>query len=911
MSRIEKVHVISHTHWDREWYQPFQEFRIRLVYVIDELLDKMKTDPNYRYFTLDGQTIVVDDYLAIRPERASELLGLIREGRIFAGPWYCLPDEFLVSGESLVRNLLKGVRKVRSWGAEPLKSGYITDMFGHNSQMPQIFSEFGIDHALFFRGFRGGGDPSEIWWEGADGTRILGLKLDEDRAYGDFFFFLRWPFSDRDFQYDAKELIARAKAMLEYKAARATAPVILLMDGVDHIEIEPRLPWMLDVLNAAEELGSTFVHSHLENYLQELKTKLGDLRVFCGEQRETGYRGLNNVVLANVLSSRIHLKQRNHHCETLLEKWAEPWGVFAALEGRPYPKSLIQKSWEYLLQNHAHDSICGCSVDQVHKDMIYRFDQSRLIAEQMIKEQIVFIADHVAWEAGDGDRLLTVFNASQSEIRRVIQTHFDIPCDAGFADKDAFGQSSFRLLDERGQEIPHQLLAVDKGLTRRFRPYRSIPSAEQVNRYHIAFEASIPPYGYRTYRIRMLASDAPVFGEYASDMKPPVRYPGTMRVDPCTWDNGKLRLSVNGNGTIDVTLHATGKRYKNLLGFVDEADSGDGWNHVAPVTNETVLSRGASAHITVVHDGPFLTAVRIEQKLMVPENLDASETKRAERRVALPIVTEVSLEKDSEILKCRTIVYNTARNHRLKLMLPTGIAADRFYTSTPFDFVQRPIRQPDRRDHLETHRNVFPHNGIIAVHAGRDGLAVYSKGLYEMTIHDDESRTLALTLFRGTGKEVLSDGGDGGQLLGKLEFEYAVRPYAAEEVDVVRLFREHQQFAAGLRSVDRKPGTPRYETPFRRSADLPVSKSFMKLENQALVVSAIKEAEDEAGRWVIRLFNPTSEPKRETIVFDRKLARASLVNLDERHKEDLAVEHDRISVAAGPKKIVTVMVAFA
>ncbi|MDG0810475.1 glycoside hydrolase family 38 N-terminal domain-containing protein [Cohnella rhizosphaerae] len=155
--QLGKVYVVSHTHWDREWYQDFQSFRTRLVYMMDELLDRLREDAAYRHFMLDGQTIMIEDYLQIRPERKEELLKHLREGRLAAGPWYVMPDEFLVSGESLVRNLLTGFRQSRKLGFEPMKSGYVNDIFGHNSQMPQIFQGFGIDNAVLFRGFYGNG----------------------------------------------------------------------------------------------------------------------------------------------------------------------------------------------------------------------------------------------------------------------------------------------------------------------------------------------------------------------------------------------------------------------------------------------------------------------------------------------------------------------------------------------------------------------------------------------------------------------------------------------------------------------------------------------------------------------------------------------------------------------------------
>jgi alpha-mannosidase/mannosylglycerate hydrolase len=154
---------------------------------------------------MDGQTIVLDDYLEIRPENRERLQRLIQTGRIQIGPWYVMPDQFLVSGESQVRNLLKGIRAARQWGVEAVKSGYVTDIFGHNSQFPQILQALGMDNAMLFRGFHGDADPAEFWWEGADGSRVIGLKLDEDRCYSDFYFAIRWPFFDRDNDYEGNQ----------------------------------------------------------------------------------------------------------------------------------------------------------------------------------------------------------------------------------------------------------------------------------------------------------------------------------------------------------------------------------------------------------------------------------------------------------------------------------------------------------------------------------------------------------------------------------------------------------------------------------------------------------------------------------------------------------------------------------
>ncbi len=905
-----KVYVVSHTHWDREWYQAFQGFRTRLVYMIDELIETMERDPEYRHFNLDGQTIVLGDYLEIRPENEARLRALVQAGRIRIGPWYAMPDEFLVSGESLLRNLAKGVRIARSWGVEPLGCGYIPDIFGHNSQFPQILRGFGIDNAVFFRGF-GDCPTAEVWWEGADGSRVLGLKLSEDRSYSDFFFAVRWPFSDRDFAYEPAELIRRTKEFLAYKRKRATTDITVALDGVDHVEVEQRLPWILKTLNESD-LGVCFVHADLEQYIAAIKGKVGDLRVYKGEQRAPGDKGVSNNVLANTLSSRVHLKQMNHDGETLLEKWAEPWGVFAMLEGRAYPKSFLAKAWEYLIQNHAHDSICGCSIDQVHQDMVGRFDQSRLIGEQMIKEQLAFLSNHIDAGGSDGQFLLTVFNASQDPVDGVFEVEVSLPAGTDAAVRLPLrGCTSFKIYDHETNEVPYQVLEVERNRVQRHRWYRDIPGTELVDRFRIAINGRVPSFGYTSYGIRTLPMEGPKHGEYSAQrMSTPVRYPGTMAVDEHTWDNGRLRVQVQQNGTVAVTHHQTGRTHAGLLVFEDEADVGDAWTHASPVTNEVCSTFGAQADISVVFDGPLQTRIRIRSTMRVPQEIEPGDVRRSAALAGLDITTDLDLRKNDPVLRCRTRVQNNVRDHRLRVLFPTGLRTDRFKTSTPFDLVERSVKAPDYSQYLEKFSGVVPHNGVIALDDGHAGLAIYSRGLYEAAVRDNEHRTVAVTLLRSVRKVVGANDTDGGQVLGEQQFVYAIRPFAAEDAAAGSLFREHQQFAGGVRFAQRPLEEVKWETPQRRARDLPRVKTYLHVDGPELIVSAVKEAEDRPGNCVVRLFNARSVPVKGTVAFDRALKSATLLDLNETVVADAPWSDRQVSVEAGPKQIVTLEVSF-
>ncbi|MBB6674572.1 alpha-mannosidase [Cohnella nanjingensis] len=909
---FDTVHVVSHTHWDREWYEDFQGFRIRLVYLIDELLDLMEREPNYRYFLMDGQTIVLDDYLEIRGENRERLLKLIRDGRIGVGPWYVMPDEFLVSGESLIRNLLKGFRSARALGVEPVKSGYIPDIFGHNSQFPQILRGFGIDNAVLFRGFHGDADPSEIWWEGADGSRVLGLKLDEDRSYGDFYFFIRWPFAERDFVYEEEELVRRASEMLDYKEKRATTRLLLGLDGVDHIEVEPQLPWILKTLNEAPSLrGVKFEHSTLETYLSELRSRIGDLRVYRGEQRSPGYNGVNNWLLSNVLSSRIHLKQMNQRVELLLERWVEPWAVFAALEGRAYPYSFLQRAWEFLLQNHPHDSICGCSIDQVHSDMQYRFDQSRLIAEHMLDEQLQYLVQHIDATELQGSELFAVFNPSPLPVDEIVIVDVEMPRDAnGGISQAVFGGAHMRLFDCDNREVPYQLVSIRQNSVRRFRKYRDIPGAEQVDRLRIAFRAHIPAYGYAAYSMAKERIPMPPFGQYSADPVQPNRLLGTMNRGSGIWENGKLRVLVQRDGTMDVTDLASGRTYGGLLIFEDEGDVGEGWNHVAPLVNQTYWSCGEVRSVVALTDGPLAALLCIERVFHVPVGVVPDESRRTDSTAEVRMKTYVELRRDDPMLRCRTVIDNTARNHRMKMLVPTHLQSDSYFTSTPFDLVERPFKAPDYPRHLEFARHDMPHNGLVLAKDDGGGLAVFAKGMYEVSARDDEAKTIAMTLFRGTRNEVLTDGGDGGQLLKELTFEFAFRPFGAES-DAADLVEEQKRFAVGLRTAHTNRDKVRYGNPQRRERTLPKAHSYLHISAPGLALSALKRAEDEADAYIVRVWNPTDGIVEGDLSFGSRVQALSEVNLDEQdvgELEGFVPGSSKIRLSLRAKQIMTLKV---
>ena len=408
--------LVPHTHWDREWYQTFQQFRMRLVHTVDRLLDILDRDEGFTHFMLDGQTIVLDDYLEVQPEQEERLRRHTRSGRILTGPWYIQPDEFLVSGESLIRNLQTGLRRATEFG-EPMRVGYVPDCFGHIAQLPQILRGFGIDNAVFWRGVGSEARKSEFYWAAPDGTNVLVMHLADPAGYS----------NARGMPLTPDEFAARTELLAAQILPQATTNTLLFMNGSDHLEPQDGLPEAIAAANpllarvnpaqeqwqAAFALASTepdgqhpfdginvrigtlpqYISAVRETLAQQNAGRQSDLplQMLSGEMRSSQFAHL----LPGVLSTRMWIKQQNNATEHLLERWVEPLTAWAWELGAPYPAGLVNIAWRYLLQNHPHDSICGCSIDQVHRENAVRFAQSQQIAEGVIAQAMQYLAGAV------------------------------------------------------------------------------------------------------------------------------------------------------------------------------------------------------------------------------------------------------------------------------------------------------------------------------------------------------------------------------------------------------------------------------------------------------------------------------------------------------------------------------------
>ena len=884
MSKKKFGAIVAETHWDREWYSPFQGFRKRLVYMIDDLIETMEKDPDYTCFFFDGQTVVLEDYLEIRPENRERLQALLVAGRIAIGPWYCMPDEFLVGDEPLVRNFMRGHRDAREWGVEACKCGYVCDIFGHNSQFPQILNGFGIDNAVLFRGVPQEA-PYQIWWESPNGSRVLTAVLDPDRAYSDFYFSIRWPFDDKE--YDKDELITRMREHLERKDARQASPVYLLMEGVDHIEIEPKLPWIIGVLNEAFP-DVEFEQVLPTEYFARLRESGFEFPVWQGELREPGRRGINGTVLANVLSSRIDLKQANEHCMGLLTDWAEPFGALAALSGKTYPMGFLHKAWDYLLKNHPHDSICGCSHSQVHKDMHFRFDQCRMICDLMIDETLTHIEEQVDTQDCEGDFAVTIFNPSQHAEEEVCVLDLSFPDDTY--------PENVHLYDEDGNSLAYQIIDRFRD-TSTVLTFRQMHKAKKTCVARIAVPLSLPPMGYRTLSYKTVNTDWTIKPGGYTNAKwvEPVRHVGSMAAGMNTFDTGVLLVKANANGTLSVTNNETGQAFNDVLLLEDRADVGDGWNYRKPDNDLILTTTGVAASVAVEEDGLYLARLRIRYTFPVPSCFDNKTRRRSEQTADLGVVHEITLRKGSGRIEVRTTIDNTAKDHIIKVLFPTHLKTNTWRTDTPFDIIERPFELPDRSSYREVDTRVSPTLGYIDVEDAAGGLAIFTKGLYEVEPYDIEARTIALTLMRSFASVTGDPGSLSGQLLGSHTFDYAMRFHGPDEKSI---YNECGRFKAGLRT----------RSSALHDGTMPGLLSIVETANPRVAVTAVKRAEDRDDACVVRLVNLTDESVEDTLWFGAQIAECVRVNLNEEDEAPVEFEGNEIPLEFGAKQILTLRI---
>lgn len=810
---MKKIFYFSATHRDREWYQSFQGFRMKSVDDLTAIIEYLGERSDFGVFHMDGQTVIFDDYAEIVPENTQKLKELISNGRITIGPWYTMPDEYTVSGEGLIRNLCLGHKKSRQWDGKPWQVGYICDIFGHTAQMPQIFSLFGIKTAVLGRGTNDCDFDVVFNWQAPNGSTCLTYRVPEEAGYGSFYLEVLYDGHGGCISPDSEEFERRLKTYLDREIERSNTGCVVVFDGGDHRPLHELTPVYLTKIR---ELYPDYEveHVNLEEAFRCLEG--GKYKTVCGELNSTARDEARYLhLITNTLSSRYSLKKKNDECEYMLTMLAEPMQVALGDACPAYTSRYIDNAWEWLLKNHAHDSICGCSIDRVHDDMVYRFSQVEGIVEACVDKTVRNIVGELLPIGKEGG-YVNVFNPLPYSDERELAV--EVPLALDFPKyREPFGFEdicAFRIFDEGGKEIKYAISHVNKHFPVR-KWGESMAVAECVT---VRFKARLNPLGITSFRIE--------------PQNVPVRFYGGMADADGTIDNGRVRLEVTAEG-VNLTDLATGNVYKNCLGFVDDGEIGDGWYSVRPCVGGRSVYRPVQTRIE--SDGPAYACVRVTFSANVPSGL--TETVKGYREQPFTeqeIEVLFSLYDGSDSVGVTVRLNNKVKDHRIRLVLKTREKGD-YFANEAFCFVDRECGL-DRGKESWAEADCIEKacDGIVGRAWADGGLAIINDyGVKECA--GTENGDIYLTLLRGFSRTHGTAGEMGGQELGEKEYQFRLVPLEGKP----------------LYGLQRRQDVMRAKAVSFPSAQSNQSASF---EIKGACVSCVKSVD---GGTLVRVYNPT------------------------------------------------------
>ena len=837
-----RVHIVPHTHWDREWYSPYQTFRLRLVDLLDQLLPQLEGDPSYAHFLLDGQMAVVDDYLAVRPDAEPRLRALASTGRVAMGPWYALPDEFLVSGETLVRNLQRGLRVASRFGGA-MDVGYLPDMFGHVAQMPQLLRLFGYEHAVVWRGVPSAIDRSGFWWTSPDGSTVRAEYLPQGYGNGALV------------PDDAKALVRRIGEFEEEQGDLLTGP-ILWMNGTDHLMPQP---WLGRVVAEANDLDLGY-DLHICSLADHVRQAPSDgLPTWQGELRS----GARANLLMGVASNRVDVKQAAARAERALERLAEPLSALF-LPADHWPGALLDEAWLEVIRNSAHDSICACSVDEVCDAVLHRFAEATQIADGLTDRALHALGATI----GVDGRTPVIVNPSPHPRNGMVELRLrgdTVPPGTQLVSQrlaewtmveDAAIEvatvmvaeleyvrnvESFTVLAADGTELSRVVReAAGTLVTPPIRQHLADLRAERAGEL-VSVRVTTPP------AITVLAhvDGVPGYGWQAWTGESAAVEP--VGADAHSLHNGRISVEVDPtDGTFAIDGH------RGLGRLVDGGDVGDTYNWCPPDL-DVLVDRPTSVTTRVVEPGPVRARLEVRRTYALPTEA-ANGTRTGEREVE--VLTTLELRAGDDLLRVHMELDNHGlRDHRLRAVFPLPQRAASSVAECAFATVERGLVAEGG----PTERGLATYPSRRFVTAG--GLTIAHEGLLEYELVDlDEGATtagaLALTLLRCTG--MLSQG------------PMATRPLPAGPLTPMEgpqsQHRVEARFAVHVGGRDPYELVDDLSLPLQVTrgggASAPGAPTGQALSVNGARVSALVR---DAGQLLLRVFNPSPEPTTVTI----------------------------------------------
>lgn len=845
------VVLFHHTHWDREWYRTFEGYRFRLGQTIKSIFNELKQS-HIKTFLLDGQTVILQDYLELYPEDSTQLKELIASGSLQVGPWYVLIDEFLVSGESIIRNLQLGIEQARQFGQKNFIA-YLPDMFGHIAQMPQILKNAGLEIALVWRGV----NPSQsvFEWQALDHSSMKTIHLTKG-YYQDSF-------------HRMQESELQDWLMLIDEKTPDRLPVLLPCGG-DHLGVLPEADNRIAAFN---KQSSKF---HLSNgsllkYAERVRHLNIEFPVIKGELHNSS----GAYVLPGTWSSRTYLKVLNVLCQYLIQYEIEPLMIWSMFSNRDYFSRFTNLAWELLLKNHPHDSICGCSIDLVHQEMLIRFSRVQQICNELKKDfsnhNLLSLPNQV-W-----GKYIYISNFSSQDLYKAIE--FEINCKNNRV-------KGLLLIDESGKE--HQLEILRQEVTEVFiAEIEHSPHWEPLNKVTVLGQLPLTAMKLNRFEIKEIKHSSPKDTLYNKN----------------SISNQYIKI-VSDSNTIKIYSQLNDELMFENLEFIDGGDAGDEYNY-SPPFNDLQASSTIKSHS--IQSFALKSEMTIKYKIDIPLRLTKNRQSRLKKFKSHEITVTLTLFKNDPIVKFHVDLMNSSYDHRLQMVFKPTVSPQLWKGSTPFGYIERKMRfghSYDVKPLEERLCETFPiEDWILTEHQTMNSL-LFFKGLHEASIIPyDNQQALAITLIRGVNwlsrDDLRTRGGGAGprmktpeaQCLGEHTFNGGIACYPKKDNQLSSLLNQW-----------------RYE-PFYLQGDIKNDfEQLFEFTNHHMMVSALKVSKT-LDAVVLRCVNITEQQETLFLKYNftcEKVTLSSVIEEDMEPDNRLHLQGQHLQVKCKPFEILTI-----
>jgi len=747
MENRRRVSVVPHTHWDREWYVPFEEYRTRLGSVLDGVLTTLQNDSRYGHYLLDGQLAAVDDYLALAPHDQDRIVSLITAGRLSIGPWYVLMDEFLASGETLIANLRLGLTRAQALGAKP-RIGYLPDMFGHIAQMPQVLALAGLDMPVLYRGVPNSVRATQFVWRGADGTELVTEYLANGYSNG-----ARVPNTGQQLQSAIAGFVAQTNVDV--------GDSVLWMVGTDHQAIDTTLADRVDEANQyAGQSDFELAIEGLDDYLRQRTINRDALSIVAGELRSSGRANL----LSNCVSTHRQVRELVKVSESWIERYAQPLLALAMardVNEIPFLSAALEDAVKNVVLNSAHDSICACSHDEVVAAVATRY-RSAATTARSVASQLVSLVAHPASSA-----TLAVFNPSPFARPMLIEVATDSALGQPMQYTDGLGESTSEdevLLDLTVSAADVAVVTRDLH-TAELLPGVWLQSAELTNVdgevlgvHAVAGPIENVEFDIESFkqRVRLWAGDAKGTDRHvhllvtrpqrrtALVLTPPLAPLAVTSVKVFTDTAATTTAALVGPRVIGfqddrIVVELEGHTYQ--LGIECQSDAGDTYNF-CPVRDETPTLATNWSPIETIESGPLRISVSTTATIRIGAHLDHASGHRSEtieQQVRLTLTTQANRDD----VQITVAIDNQLNDMRLRLLI-TNLSIG---SGSVADCVFGPVSRPDTVETGYEHPDpTYPARAWV--NSGNTTVCLPYMSEYQVLT---QQHTLALTVLRSTG----------------------------------------------------------------------------------------------------------------------------------------------------------------